>query len=240
MQFCMHYAFETESAVHQMLDNVARYLRKGGRFIGTIPNPDFLMYVRPIPGIPASPPSVLTDVAAGQRRTAKDTRRRATRVWEQRLSHQVRYSPSARRGLLWPPVPFLPQGRGGGCARVCRLLAQFRIVRLPCPPFLSPWPSAYRPWIHSIAKQHNLRLLYKRDFHHIYLEESEHPEYKPLLRRMKVVNEREESAMDEEQWDAAGASTPSLCPLHLGDVWSPCLTRILYAGVYLAFAFERF
>ena len=23
MQFCMHYAFETESAVHQMLDNVA-------------------------------------------------------------------------------------------------------------------------------------------------------------------------------------------------------------------------
>jgi len=56
MQFCMHYAFETESAVHQMLDNVARYLRKGGRFIGTIPNPDFLMYVRPISGIPASPP----------------------------------------------------------------------------------------------------------------------------------------------------------------------------------------
>ena len=47
MQFCMHYAFETESAVHQMLDNVARYLRKGGRFIGTIPNAEFLMYVRP-------------------------------------------------------------------------------------------------------------------------------------------------------------------------------------------------
>jgi len=63
-------------------------------------------------------------------------------------------------------------------------------------------------WLHSIAKQHNLRLLYKRQFHHIYLEEREHPEYGPLLRKMKVVNEREESAMDEEQWDAAGASTP--------------------------------
>jgi hypothetical protein len=66
--------------------------------------------------------------------------------------------------------------------------------------------------MHSIAKQHNLRLLYKREFHHIYLEEREHPEYGPLLRRMKVVNEREESAMDEDQWDAAGASSPSLPP----------------------------
>ena len=55
MQFCMHYAFETESAVHQMLDNVARYLRKGGRFIGTIPNAEFLMYACPNPRIPASP-----------------------------------------------------------------------------------------------------------------------------------------------------------------------------------------
>jgi len=45
MQFCMHYAFETEAAVHQMLDNVARYLRPGGRFIGTIPAESFLMYV---------------------------------------------------------------------------------------------------------------------------------------------------------------------------------------------------
>jgi mRNA (guanine-N7-)-methyltransferase len=44
MQFCMHYAFETETAVHQMLDNVTRFLRKGGRFIGTIPNADFLKY----------------------------------------------------------------------------------------------------------------------------------------------------------------------------------------------------
>ena len=47
MQFCMHYAFETEAAAHQMLDNVARYLRKGGRFIGTIPNESFLTYAHP-------------------------------------------------------------------------------------------------------------------------------------------------------------------------------------------------
>ena len=55
MQSCMNYEFETESAVHQMLDNVARYLRKGGRFIGTIPNADFMVYVRHMPRIPAFP-----------------------------------------------------------------------------------------------------------------------------------------------------------------------------------------
>jgi len=40
------------------------------------------------------------------------------------------------------------------------------------------------------------------------MDEHRHPEYKPLLHRMKVVNERDESAMDEDQWEAAGASTP--------------------------------
>ncbi|KAG8753512.1 mRNA cap guanine-N7 methyltransferase [Serendipita sp. 396] len=45
MQFCMHYAFETEEKVRIMLDNVTRYLRPGGRFVGTIPNSDILQYV---------------------------------------------------------------------------------------------------------------------------------------------------------------------------------------------------
>lgn len=42
MQFCMHYAFETERKARCMLDNVARYLRPGGIFIGTIPNAELL------------------------------------------------------------------------------------------------------------------------------------------------------------------------------------------------------
>lgn len=45
MQFCMHYAFETKEKAQCMLENVSRYLRKGGVFIGTIPNADFLLYV---------------------------------------------------------------------------------------------------------------------------------------------------------------------------------------------------
>ncbi|KAG5639614.1 hypothetical protein H0H81_010816 [Sphagnurus paluster] len=43
MQFCMHYAFETEEKTRCMLENVSRYLRKGGVFIGTVPNAELLL-----------------------------------------------------------------------------------------------------------------------------------------------------------------------------------------------------
>jgi mRNA (guanine-N7-)-methyltransferase len=42
MMFCMHYAFENETKARGMLRNVAGALKKGGRFIGCIPNSDVL------------------------------------------------------------------------------------------------------------------------------------------------------------------------------------------------------
>lgn len=42
MMFCMHYAFECEAKAREMLHNVAGSLKKGGRFIGTIPNSDII------------------------------------------------------------------------------------------------------------------------------------------------------------------------------------------------------
>ncbi|KAI9708590.1 MAG: mRNA cap guanine-N7 methyltransferase [Bogoriella megaspora] len=42
MMFCMHYAFESEAKARQMLRNVAGALKKGGRFLGVIPNSDVL------------------------------------------------------------------------------------------------------------------------------------------------------------------------------------------------------
>jgi mRNA (guanine-N7-)-methyltransferase len=42
MMFCMHYAFESEEKARGMLRNVAGALKKGGRFIGCIPNSDVL------------------------------------------------------------------------------------------------------------------------------------------------------------------------------------------------------
>ncbi len=42
MMFCMHYAFENESKAKAMLANVAGSLKKGGRFLGVIPNSDII------------------------------------------------------------------------------------------------------------------------------------------------------------------------------------------------------
>ncbi|KAL8825314.1 MAG: hypothetical protein Q9170_007842 [Blastenia crenularia] len=42
MMFCMHYAFEDEGKARGMLQNIGGALKKGGRFIGTIPNSDVL------------------------------------------------------------------------------------------------------------------------------------------------------------------------------------------------------
>ncbi|KAG7696181.1 hypothetical protein KL930_003208 [Ogataea haglerorum] len=44
MQFCMHYAFDSELTVRNMLQNVARSLKVGGMFIGTIPSSDFIRW----------------------------------------------------------------------------------------------------------------------------------------------------------------------------------------------------
>lgn len=42
MMFCMHYAYETEAKARCLLRNIAGALKKGGRFIGTIPNSDVI------------------------------------------------------------------------------------------------------------------------------------------------------------------------------------------------------
>ena len=45
LQFCMHYAFESEEKVRTMLTNVTKWMKPGGRFIGTVPNDRWLLYV---------------------------------------------------------------------------------------------------------------------------------------------------------------------------------------------------
>lgn len=56
MQFCMHYAFESEAKAHCMLKNVASWLRPGGIFVGTIPNSEQLLMR--LGQIPADAPSL--------------------------------------------------------------------------------------------------------------------------------------------------------------------------------------
>jgi hypothetical protein len=60
-----------------------------------------------------------------------------------------------------------------------------------------------------MASEYQLKLLYKAEFHDIYAEHSDHREFGPLLRKMKVVDEQGESQMDEDQWEAASELSES-------------------------------
>ena len=81
-----------------------------------------------------------------------------------------------------------------------------------------------------MAREYGLELKYKEEFHEVFAEHQEHPEFGPLMVRMKVVEPNGESSMDEDQWEAASA------------YWSvtrekSALTHFL--DIYIAFAFEK-
>jgi len=65
----------------------------------------------------------------------------------------------------------------------------------------------------EMAKEYGLELKYREEFHEVFAEHQEHPEFGPLMVRMKVVESNGESSMDEDQWEAA--------------------------NIYIAFAFEK-
>ncbi|QLG71115.1 hypothetical protein HG535_0B01530 [Zygotorulaspora mrakii] len=44
LQFCLHYAFETEEKARRTLLNISKSLRIGGHFFGTIPDSEFIRY----------------------------------------------------------------------------------------------------------------------------------------------------------------------------------------------------
>lgn len=54
-----------------------------------------------------------------------------------------------------------------------------------------------------MAKEYGLFVKYKEEFHEVFSENQEHPEFGPLMLRMKVVDANGESSMDEDQWEAA-------------------------------------
>jgi len=61
-----------------------------------------------------------------------------------------------------------------------------------------------------MAADHKLELIYKKDFHEVFLEHQKDPEFGPLMVRMKVKDANGESAMDEAQWEAASVSPLNL------------------------------
>ena len=57
--------------------------------------------------------------------------------------------------------------------------------------------------LNRTAAEFSLYPIYMKEFHEVFAENREHREFGPLLEKMKVVNAKGESQMDEDQWEAA-------------------------------------
>jgi len=65
--------------------------------------------------------------------------------------------------------------------------------------FLLIW---YSP-VFRLAAEYDLKPIYKEEFHQVFAQNQSHPDFGPLMVRMKVVDANGESSMDEDQWEAA-------------------------------------
>ncbi|KAH7930859.1 mRNA capping enzyme, large subunit [Leucogyrophana mollusca] len=167
MQFCMHYAFETAQKARCMLDNVSRWLRPGGVFLGTIPNSDQLLE-----RLDALPPDS-EELSFGN------------------SVYKIRFEDRHSRPLFGHRYYFYLEDAVENV-----------------PEYIVQWDNFV-----EMAAEFGLFPVYKEEFHEVFAEHQEHEEFGPLMVRMKVVDANGESAMDEDQWEAA--------------------------NIYIAFAFEK-
>ncbi|CAD6576057.1 MAG: mRNA cap guanine-N7 methyltransferase [Tremellales sp. Tagirdzhanova-0007] len=167
MQFCMHYAFESASKARMMIENVCRYLRKGGVFIGSIPNAELLL---------------------------------------NRLNLLPEDDQELRFGNSCYYVQFAERRHKGIYGHQYRFFLSDAVEDVP--EYLVNWDNFV-----SLAAEYRLRLVYNRPFNEILQEEQNSRDFGPLLGKMGVINDRGESAMDPDQWEAA--------------------------NLYMAFAFEK-
>lgn len=86
----------------------------------------------------------------------------------------------------------------------------------------------------ELAESYGLELVYKEDFHTIYEREQEPTEFRQLLSSMKVVDSKGESALDQDQWDAASTSCNNRFASHFR-----LSTDMVTIDIYIGFAFRK-
>jgi mRNA (guanine-N7-)-methyltransferase len=84
-----------------------------------------------------------------------------------------------------------------------------------------------------VASEYSLTPIYRKEFHEVFTENQNEPEFKQLLVKMGVVDAQGESAMDEDQWDAASTSFGFCVLLYF------LLHVFVVSDIYIAFAFQK-
>ncbi|POS85155.1 hypothetical protein EPUL_003266 [Erysiphe pulchra] len=192
MMFCMHYAFENEMKARLMLKNVAGALKKGGRFIGCIPNSDVLS--EQVKKFNARKKSKLDNDQAGDKTDSKDNEdsdieegeAEETASWGNGI-YKVRFpGETPEDGIFRPPY---------GWKYSFFLHEAVEEV----PEYVVPWEM-----FRAIAEDFNLELQYHKPFLDIWQAEKDDEVLGPLSERMGVrERDRGPLLISNEEMEAA-------------------------------------
>ncbi|KAI2609668.1 guanine-N(7)-methyltransferase [Hypoxylon fragiforme] len=182
MMFCMHYAFESEEKARMMLQNVSSSLKKGGRFIGCIPNSDVIgervvkfndWLANKKKGESAKPekkevPAEPKEEGEEDEEEEEEGEAEETAEWGNDL-YRVRFpGKTPADGIFRPPFGWKYS-----------FFLDEAVEEVP--EYVVPWP-AFR----AIAEDYNLELQYHQKFDEIWEAEKDDPILGPLSERMGV------------------------------------------------------
>ncbi|KAI0026146.1 mRNA capping enzyme [Xylariomycetidae sp. FL0641] len=170
MMFCMHYAFESEAKARMMLQNVSGALKKGGRFIGCIPNSDVIgEQVRKYNEKAAAKKDVpAEDGEAPEDDDKEEGEAEDTAEWGNEL-YRVRFpGKTPEDGVFRPPFGWKYS-----------FFLDEAVEEVP--EYVVPWP-AFR----AIAEDYNLEMQYHQSFRDIWESEKDDHILGPLSERMGV------------------------------------------------------
>lgn len=177
MMFCMHYAFESEDKARMMLQNVSGALKKGGRFIGCIPNSDvigdrvvkfneWLKKKKAKEEAEKKEPQAKEEGEEEEEGEAEEAEE--TAEWGNDL-YRVRFpGKTPEDGIFRPPFGWKYS-----------FFLDEAVEEVP--EYVVPWP-AFR----AIAEDYNLELQYHQKFDDIWEAEKDDPILGPLSERMGV------------------------------------------------------
>jgi mRNA (guanine-N7-)-methyltransferase len=200
MMFCMHYAFESEQKTRIMLKNVAGALKKGGKFLGVIPNSDLLSakveeyHKKQSNSSTANPAQEEDDEDAWDPEKSLDVQKETPQP--ETTQEQLRWGNSIyevkfpgttpKDGIFRPPYGW-------------KYFYFLEEAVEQVPEFVVPW-EAFR----GLAEDFNLELEYRAPFRDIWPASKDDPVLGPLSERMGVKDRSTGRLLvTDEEMDAA-------------------------------------
>lgn len=203
MMFCMHYAFESEAKARQMLKNVAGALKKGGRFIGCIPNSDVIgskvekfnkelqakreKQAQEKAANPPSDPNTAPAAEDGEVPEEGEVADSETAEWGNEI-YRVRFpGPTPADGVFRPPFGWK-----------YNFFLHEAVEEVP--EYVVPWET-----FRALAEDYNLEMQYHKTFRDVWETEKDDRELGPLSERMGVRDRNSGKLLvSEEEMEAAG------------------------------------